>query len=742
MVLKCKFLINVNLICYYVSQLYKTDGKLGDRLMRLRQNSNGFTLIEMLIGIVVISILLSIASMLMASYNRNDIANRISNYGLSITSAIQKRSAHDGYSFSYWDTNGGRAATNSTISWDENEIQELYFKYLVARKNQKCGSLADGWNPLNDGGDIDTGAETSMENAALVPCEIDSIPNALSIKSQAILVPDTFGSLGEFHLYININDSRIIVGKDDEKLSVFNLVLNKTRENSKSHFDGTYSVRYVKINDLEDQNDDTVLDANQCAIAIENNETCALDLFVNFAGVSNGILKRVDNENFFTDDVTIGKSLATGRQQCAVWQNNSGVWTSTLADCGIKGGKNDDTVSLIVDSISSNNLQITEKDSTGAAVTHLCNQYAAQNSATGNYRLIPHPTTPSVPCGFTKNGSVVQLLSQDAFVDSLYTEKLIGQEIYASMTELFSATDGQVMLKIYNSAHSSINFSIDNRGNIFTAGDLSVGGSITGSKNLNISENGNFLLQNNSSVRFGDGSSVASLNLSRDAAGGFNITSSGNTLNIKNDSDDGLSLTKDASGTKLKIDAPGGVIAENGTDIHSSKSLLTGKFYDNAGISSTESKSLSRVVGADMAQYLMDKNSSISIVGTTKIEGEYTRVRKPNCLSFLDDARYSSPAANPYREFISRTGITAADGKNYARLILIGTYFKTYNSAFGDNQLFSLHAIHSSVDDWDVFMYLSGEGAYSTGAREDGAGGAIGMMLCDLSTLDIAQIQF
>ena len=148
------------------------------------------------------------------------------------------------------------------------------------------------------------------------------------------------------------------------------------------------------------------------------------------------------------------------------------------------------------------------------------------------------------------------------------------------------------------------------------------------------------------------------------------------------------------------------------------------------------------MVTSDMAKYLDDTSSPIQIVGIERVEGEFLQLTKPNCLSFMDDANYSSAAANPYREIIDDIGGALGSGESYARIVLVPMYFKTYNSAFGDNQVFSQHAAHSSATTWDIYLYLSGEGAFGTGAREDGAGGSLAMVLCDYSSINFSRQTF
>ena len=193
----------------------------------------------------------------------------------------------------------------------------------------------------------------------------------------------------------------------------------------------------------------------------------------------------------------------------------------------------------------------------------------------------------------------------------------------------------------------------------------------------------------------------------------------------------------------MSLEAPDGVVVENGSTIHSSRSALTGDLFDAInGINSDALKSRSELVTADMAKYLDDTSSPIQIVGIDRIEGEFATLVKPNCLAFADNSNYSSPEANPYKPLIDDGTIDPDNGQALARLVLVPIFMKTYNAAFGDNQIYSQHGVHSSPTEWDVYLYLSGEGAFGTGGREDGAGASLAMSICDYSSLNLSRQTF
>lgn len=188
----------------------------------LTKNQSGFTFIELAIGVVITFALLSIVGAILSNikhtYNINSAAQDIGKVAI----AVQRRNAHDGYLFSHWDENGGRAATGDTLSWDENEMNELYTDYLVGRSNPSCGNDAEGWNPLNNLGTPDDGEETSMERAALIGCSElrNRLPFDVSIS--AALSPDANDTVSKFSIYIDTSNVNF-GAKNDETNNFLNL---------------------------------------------------------------------------------------------------------------------------------------------------------------------------------------------------------------------------------------------------------------------------------------------------------------------------------------------------------------------------------------------------------------------------------------------------------------------------------------------------------------------------------------
>lgn len=704
------------------------------------RRQSGFTIFEIILGSIIFILVLNFVSSLVRDYvfaidierNAVDIS--------SVPTAVQRRSAHDGFGFEPWDENANGAATGLTLSWPEEDFNELLGQYLVARQNPQCGDLTNGWNPFNTAGGPDLGDETAMERTALFPCNKfrnQVLPYNISLS--AALSRDVTGAMETFALYINTTD--INFGQKDsndnnfvnfQKLKIALLSSLSDRTN------GEPKVFYGLSGALSDIGDDQTFTNAICEERLIAGQRCDIIIYTEYAGLVVGLKKRTDNQDFFFDDITFGESLAAGRQTCAFYEQVAGAWSGSIVDCGIKAGTGDPDVKLVVDSAFASDLFITNETDVG----HLCNIYELRD---GKLQQRAAPNNLS-PCGITREGSIVQLINDQAHVADIFSEDIISTTLLTSETTLFSDVNGQIVLRVFDSTNNLINFSIDNNGNTNIAGILNVRNNANFNQDVNV--DGDLRVLNDVTFEMANGSEILLGNnangivMSRAGTNEFNIESNATNLNIRNgDNNQGISLSQATdSDLEINIKADDGVLLENGTSLHSSKSTLRDQLFDATnGINNDELKAMSEVVTADMAKYLDDTSSPVQIIGVERVEGEFLQLIKPNCLAFMDDDNYSTPSANPY-SYIDSANL--GSGESYARLLLIPTFFKTYNSAFGDNQIYAQHASHSSANTWDIYLYLSGEGAFSTGAREDGAGGSLALILCDYSSIDFSRLNF
>jgi hypothetical protein len=719
--------------------------------IRTSNKMRGSLLLELVIVLAITAIVLPRIIAYFSKQNFETILRTTSQEYVDLLYAVQARNNHDSPMFSLWSTNGSNTASTNPITWNTNTINpSLVRLYLTGRKNSHCGNMTNGWNPINSDGSKDGGNETYMESENLVSCDTLIRPRFF-LQPSAVIFPDpTLDSVSTFALYIDTSNSTFegyIGSSQDESSNVIQFYTQLTKVLSAKGFNSLPEIQVGLSNDLDNIGDDTIYTVDQCQNELKNNRRCDIMIYLHYSGNTNGFYKRTDDLNSFTDDVTFKDSLASGKQQCAYWEKNTATntWVSSIVPCAIKAGVLDPDVKLVVDESQSKGFYITDE----VNINHLCQVY--EKDATTNKLLAVSGSAGQTPCGMTMNGTIVQLLTDKAFVGEIYGRDLVTDNIYSGNISLYNNTDGSVAISVFDSSHNNIVYSVDNRGNVIVAGnqqidgELNVNGDITGNSNLTIANDVVFSLNNTANrVAIGDTSSgLAGIEFTRNNSGDFNINSQGNSLNITHGSnDEGLSLATNSSGdVEINLKANGGVITENGTGLHSSFSTLLNQDFDPInGISTDAQKALSRVVTADMAMMLNDKSSPIQIVGTARVDGTFSQIQKPDCTAFMDDSRFSSPQANPYRKIIDEGLISA--GESYARLILVGSYFKTYNSAFGDNQIFTFHAVNSTPTTWDVFLYLTGEGASGTGAREDGAGGAIALILCDLSSINLSRQAF
>jgi prepilin-type N-terminal cleavage/methylation domain-containing protein len=703
------------------------------------RKQNGFTMIELVIGIVIGAILMSIFLSFLSNYRFNSEVNRAATQFNNVIDAVQRRNSHDGFMYKWWDENGGSAPSGDLFkSWTDNEFSNFTSEYLIAREHPGCGVAVTGWNPINTDGTLDGGDATKMEKVALISCSLFTGQIPFRIKLSAAIDGDITGAVNKFGLYLGMDGANF----RDHNVEGNNII-NYMRlfKSLDSRFeDKLNGVRDVSFGtsgaDLDDMTDDVRYTASECEDELIAGNKCDLIVYLDFAGSTNARDLRTSGENYMLASLAFGESIAAGRQKCLKWtEDGAGLWTSALTDCGIEGGADNSEVTLVVKNAHAENITITDS----ADLTHLCRVFEMSDETNDLTNLVQSSAPDDVtPCGFTQDGGVIQMAADNAQIGRAYAESVVADKIYASETSLFSTTSGATVMVVYDSTHTNVAFSIDNTGNTSMVGDLAVGGDgyfsndVVIDNNILVNNGGVVSLNDSSTFEFGDYSGAGTgLQLRRDdGTGTFSIQATG--LNFEILSDEGnIGLTMTDSDEQIKLKAPGGVVTENGTKFHSSFSSFKNELFDTVnGINTDDEKALSELVTYDLARYLDDTSAPIQIVGIDKVQGEYTVITKPDCLAFTKDSAYSSAAANPY------SGMVLPSGESIARLVLTPIFFKTYNSAFGDNQLVAQHGIHSSSTTWDVYLYLSGEGAFSTGAREDGAGASLAITVCDYAGIN------
>jgi hypothetical protein len=425
------------------------------------------------------------------------------------------------------------------------------------------------------------------------------------------------------------------------------------------------------------------------------------------------------------------------------WEEISGVWTNTEVDCAIKAGVGDDEVKVVVNKLQAEALYITN-DPLDLALQ--CDMFGEDDNGQtgGGFSLTSATPLATSPCGITIEGGFIVLKTNKVNATEILATKTITQTAYSSTNIIYNPVANQVVLEVMDANNIQTTFFVNNDGSTFVGGTLDVTNdanfdtNVTIDGNITVENTATFSMNNGNNVTFGGANE--SLTFSRPGVGEFTIASRGNIMSIiNNDSNDGITINTTGNNSEIILDASDGVKVGGTSRLHASKSTFRDGVFNGGLIDSEALKNLSEVVTADMAKYLDDTSSPVQIVGVDRIEGEFVQLTKPNCLQFAEDSNYSSADANPYRDLIDSGIVNPSNGQSYARLILVPTFFKTYNSAFGDNQIYAQHASNSTPTTWDVFLYLSGEGAFGTGAREDGAGGSLAMIMCDYSSINFSR---
>tara|TARA_R110001583_G_scaffold88876_5_gene230023 strand:+ start:2608 stop:4713 length:2106 start_codon:yes stop_codon:yes gene_type:complete len=687
-------------------------------------NQNGFTLVEIVVGLIIISLLSTAAYPLIVDYFFERDLNRASDQFLLITEGVQRRNTHDAFRYDLWDENGGGLPSGDLeISWSNTattNMGDLLGLYLVAKGNPFCGDNANGWNPLNDDGTIDGGNELTMERTALVPCGALRNPVLpFNVEISAIMQGDIDNSVSRFRLYIGFENANFgVKNKPSNNFLNMKKFQGALSNASADHLNGVSTAFFG----TQGVDQDTILDDidftdSECENEVRLGNECDLIVEVNFEGFTNGRYKRTDKLNFMVDDLTFG-TLAGGVQQCAKWTEDliTGVFNSEVVDCGIQGGTGNPDVTLVSIDASSTGLRIVNR----ANINHLCSVFERANTTGGAFNL--SDTGETTPCGFTEDGGIIQLLADEAMIGTVNANELVSTSIYAEQTQLYRTGTNVNVLRVIDE-NGAQTFSMNNNGNIDSEGGANFAGNLVAEQDLIVSDNAAVLMNNNGVVRMGslDNTGTQLVFTKDDITQVFTVSAPNGNLAIE-------------SNGEISITAPDGVIIENGSTLHTSVSALTGDLFDNVdGIDSAGLKALSEVVTYDLARVIDDTSSDVQIVGIDKIEGAFTQITKPNCLDFTEDSNYATPDHNPYR------GMTLPSGESLARLVMVPIYFKTYNASFGDNQIYAQHGVHSSPTTWDVFLYLSGEGAFGTGAREDAAGSSLAMIICDYSSIEFSR---
>jgi len=766
------------------------------RLGLFRKNQKGVTIIEMLLVMSIAIPLILGYLILQNSASRDAQIKRLGEQFSDVAHAISVRLNHDGFDFSLWQSNGNRTPdANSYITWDDtDEVSDSLFRnYLVAFNNSTCGNATEGWNPEDEVIDsIGTVApNTTMESSALVNCSLFKNSNVFNLGLRATLNKSTNNShVGKFALYINLKDSKLFDPQAKDALnSIRKLSLAVERAN-RQNIHGLLDVYFGIIGDINDIEDDThvaaggVNDNVTCMRNLIAGNECTLIVLLNFEGSSNFDHLETNGSNSMFAGINFSAGLAGGVQKCIWWQkpnvdeaelgNNAGgstvtSWTAKSVDCGLHGGNDSSTyVEAVLDNQFSQSYLVTDKADLG----HMCRVYDAD--ANGQFvDIAPSAGNYKTPCGILNNGDIIQLATEKAFIGQAFIKDLIVQDIFSNGLEIQQSTaarndiendgKGSSVINEYTPADVSIlinvldegrvqQFTVDSQGNTHVLGQLEVDelatfrSDVIMERNLTVSESATFKMDNGTDVVYGTGlGSTGSLTFNNSTnfdiytSNGLNlnIMASQGVLNLQGESGaniivdtNDLTLENNDTTGAINLNAAGDIVLDSQGGSYMTKNMVNQEMLSRTvfDAQSTLQKKDYQLLNYGFGKYLEDKSGNINIRSTVAISsGNNNIVNKPDCLDFVK--------ANPTR-YTNTEALTMAnnnEGYNLSRLFILPLYFKTYAASLGNNQIFSQHAVHNSPTEWEVYMYLSGEGIQGTGGREDASGSGIGMIVCDFN---------
>jgi hypothetical protein len=431
-------------------------------------------------------------------------------------------------------------------------------------------------------------------------------------------------------------------------------------------------------------------------------------------------------------------------------------------------------------------------------VTHLCSQFTNSGTKEDGYVsgiLIDTPCGFIVNKAGGVGNEIVQVISDEAFIGKVFASDIMVQDIRANKLSIkYDPLYDTVLMNIVDDVDSKIlqinkdgiielgdNGATPLAADFIVHGDSTVDGTSIVRGDFNAEANSFFQIDSNTGemVQIQVGGAISNGNLTMgsttiadqrgitdDITGtvhGFGGTTSqknylGISLNGMSASVDGFvidsakDLALQAQG-HVNVSATDNVNLNAGNRVNiNSDTLLTESNQIFASLSTYRNRTIEQLtagattfdglaanekdlfsyVTKDYVDHAFNMQSPLVLREVVQVETGPVTIDKPDCFDFVDQA--NNTISNPY--FGKAIMTNPAAGQTFARILLVPSWFKTYNSGFGDNQAYTHHAIHLNGSQWEVYQYLSGEGLTNTGAREDGAGSSLALLYCDYTGVD------
>lgn len=767
--------------------LFNRKGLKSRKYSLLGGSKLGITIIEAMMALSIAVVVISGVLMLINEESRQTTLKASAGDFVSVINAVARRTQHDGYAFDRWQENGNRVDDgNAFITWVDSDevVDDLFRIFLTGFQNPTCGDPVTGWDAQN------LSVPENMDSEDLISCLLfeNRIPFNIELSAGIFsdAAPDNIEQLDNFRLYLDMDVSNL--NEPEDGVTYIAALKRYIESNFNQNFENrpaSMTVEFGQRNLLNDDGDDVEFTAYLCSQNLAAGNDCDLIISLDFDGATNDIYLRTDGANSMLNGIDFIAGVGAPLQQCIWWQNpdsdpadfsrNSGGanvavagrWEARDVDCGIFGGNDSVEVEVVVDQQHANQFLVA-----GVELVHYCRVY--ESTANGEFQDIPDANENSrVPCGMMQNGDIIQLAVENAFIGQAFVKDLIVQDIFSNSIEVVNplvaidhevednlklgaiaktledyAPDANILINIMDENRAAL-FTVDSDGYTHIRGEFEVDlngvfrQDLTVDRNLTVDELATFNMTDGSDVVFGDGNelvfnqSVADFDMITGNGINLNLLANGSILNLTGQNgvnvitDNGnITLENTNPAGDININAFGGeVVIDSNNGAYYTKRMNTDTYINRAAFDALDAddKRDLELLNYGFGKYLDDKNGNINIHSTVNIEsGSGNIIAKPDCLDFVRN--------NTTGRYTGTDALTRAnnnEGFDLSRLFILPLYFKTYASALGNNQIFSQHAVHTGTDEWEVYMYLSGEGIQGTGGREDAAGSAIGLIVCD-----------
>ena len=763
-----------------------------------RSKKSGLTLIEVILALSVAAVVIVNVILFLAELSYKERLKITAGNIMTINSGLMRKIQHDGNDILRFvdPDNDGTVDISATdvggissgsydqnyIYWDQDDYVDLFLNETMV-PNEACDGSGT-WIPK------DSATGSAIRTVPLIPCGIyeDGLPFGLEFRG--VLIKDSNPAnydegIGRFTTFINFDNSEVynrsgfLSGNTNQNANNIIQFMNYLEARQSADLYGTQSVELVRLDTAGDYMGgfQENVEPSDCFLSGGAN-TCEIAVHINFTGGNNQQFLRTDGTNGMLAPLSFTMSGADSRQgdmqTCARWVRNGANWEQDLVECGLHGGLGNSVedndadgfadeggVKNVTSEVSTDGLYITYRepgrdefdDGQYPYPNALCDVYPSPG---GNF--IDDLGVPSqVPCGIYNTSTdptdpSVQVIADSQTIEDLYSQNIRAVDITARKLRVKEGADPEIFTLIDDADNSiyvvedmggnNFRFSATGNyvqnGNMFISQGLTVDGTTLLNDDLTVNGDVTFNLEDRFDINIasdGVGSSFDSYNYIDTT--GYGV--SGNYMSLGSTIGNGLFLTGSNTvidGTQsVTIKSPeiitdGTLIVPDGSETYSEVSSFNGGDVQDYTTANAEQRSLRSFVTKDYVKHLENISSDIVLKYVNVATPTSSYMDKPNCLDFVN-----SDPENTELYAGTDAATNFGNGEDYARIMLLPISFKTYSNAYGSNQFYTHHAQDVSTG-WEIYFYLSGDGAVGTGAREDGAGTSIAMVYCDYSSID------